>query len=286
MTVAWMPLRRPVAPHRRGGARRQAPRRAPLAPIALAAALAAAATGCGGGSFERAAAAGDRAGTTAPATAPIPAPQGATTQAPAPRPPAFERRLVGIERPTALRARPGGRVVARVGARTRFGSHTVLPVVARRGGWFGVISAALPNGRIGWLPASAPLRPYATDYRVEASLRRRQVVVRRGTQVVLRFPVAVGGPGTPTPTGRFAVTDTLLTEDPSGPYGCCILALSGHQLHTPQGWGGGDRIAIHATDKPGTIGSAASLGCLRAPAGEMRRLIRLVPLGTVVTIRA
>lgn len=257
-----------------------------LAAVAAVLVAVGAAGGCGAGEQERAAAAADDAHGGVPATAPVPAPQGPPAQAPAPRPPAYERALVGIERPTALRARPGGRVVARVGARTRFGSETVLPVVARRGGWLGVISAALPDGRIGWLPASAPLRPYATDYRIDASLRHRQVVVRRGTQVLARFPVAVGGPGTPTPTGRFAVTDTLLTEDPSGPYGCCILALSGHQAHTPQGWGGGDRIAVHATDKPGTIGSAASLGCLRAPAGEMRRLIRLVPLGTVVTIRA
>jgi lipoprotein-anchoring transpeptidase ErfK/SrfK len=283
MTVARMlaPLAAPAA----GVAR--AARRGRLAPTAaalLAALAAGAAVGCGGEASDRAAAA--PGGATAPATAPVPAPQGTPAQAPAPRPPAYERQLVGIEHPTALRARPGGRVVARIGARTLFGSQTVLPVVARRGGWLGVISAALPNGRIGWLAASAPLRPYATDYRVEASLRRRQVVVRRGPRIVLRFPVAVGGSGTPTPTGRFAVTDTLLTEDPSGPYGCCILALSGHQSHTPQGWGGGDRIAIHATDKPGTIGSAASLGCLRAPAGEMRRLIRLVPRGTVVTIRA
>jgi lipoprotein-anchoring transpeptidase ErfK/SrfK len=284
MTVAQTPA--PAAASAAAMARAARRGRSATATALLLAALVAGATaGCGGAAGDRATAANDApaAGAT---TAPVPAPQSATAQAPASRPPAYERRLVGIERPTALRSRPGGRVVARVGARTRFGSQTVLPVVARRGGWLGVISAALPNGRIGWLPASAPLRPYATDYRIDASLRRRQVVVRRGTHVVARFPVAVGGPGTPTPTGRFAVTDTLLAEDPSGPYGCCVLALSGRQPRTPQGWGGGDRIAIHATDKPGTIGSAASLGCLRAPAGEMRRLIRLVPVGTVVTIRA
>jgi lipoprotein-anchoring transpeptidase ErfK/SrfK len=257
---------------------------APAVAVATAA-LALAAGGCGSGTFDRAAAAPNGA-PAGDSTAPVPAPQGTPERAPVPRRPAYERQLVGVQRATALRARPGGRAVARVGPRTRFGSQTVLPVVAWRGGWLGVISSALPNGRIGWLPASAPLRPYATDYRIDASLRRRRVVVRRGTRVVLRFPVAVGGPGTPTPTGRFAVTDTLVTEDPASPYGCCVLALSGHQPRTPQGWGGGDRIAIHATDRPGTIGSAASLGCLRAPEDAMRRLIRLVPLGTVVTIRA
>jgi lipoprotein-anchoring transpeptidase ErfK/SrfK len=104
--------------------------------------------------------------------------------------------------------------------------------------------------------------------------------------VLTRFPVAIGRPSNPTPPGRYAVTDKLRTEDPASPYGCCILALTGHQLNTPQDWGGGDRLAIHATDKPGSIGSAASLGCLRAPEVTMRRLVGLVPLGTIVTISA
>jgi lipoprotein-anchoring transpeptidase ErfK/SrfK len=110
--------------------------------------------------------------------------------------------------------------------------------------------------------------------------------VRRSGRVMQRFRVAVGGPSTPTPVGRFAVTDKLLTENPASVYGCCILALSAHQPHTPQGWGGGNRVAIHATNLPETIGTAASLGCMRAPAEEARRLVRTVPLGTIVTIRA
>ena len=149
-----------------------------------------------------------------------------------------------------------------------------------------MITRALPNGHVGWIPANARLVAYRTVWRIDASLSRREVVVRRSGRVVQRFRVAVGGPSTPTPTGRFAVTDKLLTDDPSSPYGCCILALSAQQPHTPQGWGGGDRIAIHATNLPETIGTAASLGCLRADAEEARRLVHTVPLGTVVRIRA
>lgn len=200
--------------------------------------------------------------------------------------PAPGRLTVQVTQPVELRSRPAGRVVGRLAPRTEFGSATVAPVVARRGSWLGVISSALPNGRVGWIAANAGLVAYRTPWSIAASLRRRQVVVRRDGRVVLRFPVAVGGASTPTPTGRFAVTDKLLTNDPSSPYGCCILALSAHQPHTPQGWGGGDRIAIHATDFPETIGSAASLGCLRAPEADARRLVRAIPLGTVVTIGA
>jgi len=224
----------------------------------------------------------------APATAapPVPSASGATASPAAAARAPQGRLTVQVTRPVRLHASPGGPVVGGVAPRTQFGSATVLPVVRRRGSWLGVISSALPNGRIGWVAVSAALVPYRSDYGIVASLRRRQVVVRRAGRVVMRFPVAIGGPSTPTPTGSFAVTDKLLTEDPASPYGCCILALSAHQPNTPQGWGGGDRIAIHATDLPGTIGSAASLGCLRAPAADVRRLVHAIPLGTVVTISA
>ena len=71
-----------------------------------------------------------------------------------------------------------------------------------------------------------------------------------------------------------------------GPYhGCCILALSGHQPNTPPGWTGGNRLAIHGTDAPGTIGAAASAGCLRAAEGDLRVLMDTVPVGTPMFIR-
>jgi len=193
---------------------------------------------------------------------------------------------VQITRATALRSAPNGQIVGRVRPKTEFRSDTILPVVARRPGWVGVISKELPNGRVGWISTSAALVAWTTRWSVAVSLGRREVVVRRSGRVMQQFRVAIGGSSTPTPTGRFAVTDKLLTHDPASVYGCCILALSAHQPHTPQGWGGGNRIAIHATNLPETIGSAASLGCLRAPAEEARRLVRTVPLGTLVTIRA
>ena len=71
-----------------------------------------------------------------------------------------------------------------------------------------------------------------------------------------------------------------------GPYyGCCILALSGHQPHTPAGWQGGDRLAIHGTDSPGVIGTAVTAGCLRASDSDLHVLMQRVPLGTPVVIR-
>jgi lipoprotein-anchoring transpeptidase ErfK/SrfK len=270
-------------------------RRAARAPRALAVLLAlaaAAVAACGADEPDTAPAVlvPPPAGVTTPAPAPAPATTAATastatTAATTAGPPPRGQLTVHVTRSARLRSSPGGPVVGRLAPRTEFDSPTVLPVVRERDGWLGVLTAALPNGRIGWIAANAALVPYRTRYTVAASLGRREVVVRRAGRVVMRFPIAIGSPSTPTPTGRFAITDKLLTGDPGSPYGCCILALNAQQPHTPQGWGGGDRVAIHATNLPETIGTAASLGCMRAPAEAVRRAVRLVPLGTIVTVR-
>jgi lipoprotein-anchoring transpeptidase ErfK/SrfK len=101
-----------------------------------------------------------------------------------------------------------------------------------------------------------------------------------GARVVRSTRVGIGAPGTPTPTGRFAVTDKLNGAAFSSVYGCCILALSAHQTHLPGGWTGGDRIAIHG----GSTAGAISNGCLHASTAALRYLMRSVPLGARVVI--
>jgi lipoprotein-anchoring transpeptidase ErfK/SrfK len=118
---------------------------------------------------------------------------------------------------------------------------------------------------------------------MDVSRGRRRAVVRAGGHVVQRFTVAVGRPGNPTPLGRYAVTDKIRFPHP-GAYGCCALALSGHQPSTPQGWGGGDRLAFHGTQHEETVGQAASLGCMRMRRVDIARLVSTVPLGTPVRI--
>jgi lipoprotein-anchoring transpeptidase ErfK/SrfK len=186
---------------------------------------------------------------------------------------------------STLRARPGGRVIARIGTRTEFGSPRVLAVTGRRGAWLRVVATEHPNGGHAWLPA-AHARLAGTDFSLHVDRSRRELTLRHGGEVLRRLPVAVGRPDTPTPLGRFAVTDMLHTGRADSPYGCCAIALSGHQTQLLPGWPGGDRLAIHATPQPDTIGKAVSLGCMRALARDVRALMRRVPLGTPVFVRA
>lgn len=205
---------------------------------------------------------------------------GATNQLP-PGPGAL---VAWVRRPTALTARPGGRVLHVLGTQTRFDSPQFLWVVAVRERWLGVVSAFAGNGRIGWIDRSA-VTLVRDNWALRVSLAAREMTVLEHGRVVRRYTVAVGRPSAPTPTGRFSVTDRFRTGDPNGPYGCCILALSAVTPHVVQDWSGGDRIAIHSTPEPASIGLSVSHGCVRVTEADGRWLLDHVPLGTPTLIR-
>jgi lipoprotein-anchoring transpeptidase ErfK/SrfK len=190
-----------------------------------------------------------------------------------------------VVRRTTLRTAPAGRVLAWIGRRTEFGSPRVLAVTRRRGPWLRVTISERRNGEHGWIRAAAA-RIGSTDVWIRVDRSRRELTLRRGRRVLRRLPVAVGRPGTETPLGRFAVTDRLRTRNADSPYGCCAVALSGHQTKLLPGWPGGDRLAIHATPNPETVGRPASLGCMRAYDRDIRVLMRRVPLGAPVVVVA
>jgi hypothetical protein len=187
----------------------------------------------------------------------------------------------------ALRNRPFGRVMARVGALTHFGSQRALGVVAsRKGRWLAVTEAGVGGNRVVWVDARAGGLHYSrTRLQLEVDLSQRTLTLRRDRAVVRRVSVGVGAFDSPTPTGRFAVTDKLDGRKFSSAYGCCILALSAIQPHLPAGWSGGNRVAIHGTLSATDFGRAVSAGCVHARDGDLRYLIRVVPLGTPVVIR-
>jgi L,D-transpeptidase catalytic domain len=211
----------------------------------------------------------------------------ATAAHPQPRPSTHVIAHVRSGDVVGLRSRPFGPVVARVGARTSFGSQRALGVIAtRRGRWLAVTEAGIAGNRVVWVDARAGgLRYSRTPLELAVDLSDRTLTVRRGDAVLRRVNVGVGAFDTPTPTGRFAVTDKLDGASFSTAYGCCILALSAIQPNLPRGWSGGNRVAIHGTLSPSDFGRAVSAGCVHAPDADLRWLMRVAPLGTPVLIR-
>ena len=185
----------------------------------------------------------------------------------------------------ALHESPGGRVLERVGDRTEFGSMRVYWIAQVRGGWFGVPTPDLPNNQLAWIRDDRfALDVSQTRFWISADISRRQIELHHGDRILERMPVTVGSSSTPTPLGDYSVTDGLVGRGVGPWYGCCVLALSGHQDNLPAGWIGGNRIAIHGT--PGSVGGAESHGCLRASDPDMIALFARVPLGAPVFIRA
>ena len=185
----------------------------------------------------------------------------------------------------AVHAWPGGPVVERVAGRTPLGSPSWLWMVGRPrpGGWARVVLPTRPNGETGWILVRHR-RVVRTRTWVIGNIGDRRVTLMRGNHTVASFPAAIGASPSTTPTGRFSVTDLVSTGDPSGPFGWFAFGLSGHQPNLPPGWSGGDQLAIHGTNDPASIGTAASAGCLRVSAQALGVLKAHLRLGTPVVI--
>lgn len=182
-----------------------------------------------------------------------------------------------------LHESPGGKVIETVDEETEFGSPTAFAVQRVRDGWAAVPTAHFENGRLAWLRLDPRrLRAKSTEYSVEIDLSDFRTDLLFRDRVVNSFEVSIGMPEAPTPTGRYAVTDTFRGSlNPA--YGCCAVALTARQTRLPSGWLGGDRIAIHGTSGP--LGAAISHGCVRAENPEVSDLVDRLWPGTPVTIR-
>lgn len=182
---------------------------------------------------------------------------------------------------------PNGTALGTLSATTEFGSATTLAGIewaSPAQDWLRVALPIRPNGATAYVLADS-VDLGRTDLRVEVDLTARRLVVRDGAGVVIDTSIAIGASETPTPTGRFFVTDVLDNPDDSGAYGPFALGLSAHSDVLDQFGGGDGQIGIHGTDQPGSIGQAASHGCVRVPNDIVTQLAGRLPLGTPVTIR-
>ena len=119
---------------------------------------------------------------------------------------------------------------------------------------------------------------------VLVSIPDRQLAVLEDGNVVARYPVAVGAEDSPSPTGEFRIVNrvsnptyyrpgTIIPTGKDNPVGTRWLGLS------QKGYG------IHGTNAPGSIGQAASHGCIRLRNRDVERLFARVRVGDVVEIR-
>ena len=149
--------------------------------------------------------------------------------------------------------------------------------------WLEVRVPMRPNGRTGWVMASAlrPLRVVRT--RLVVNRRQLRATLYNSGRRVWQSRVGIGKPTTPTPAGHFWIRERIVIPDPSGSYGPVAFGTSAYSRLA--GWPGGGVVGIHGTNEPELIPGRPSHGCVRVPNRLIRRLARLMPVGTPIWIR-
>jgi hypothetical protein len=134
-----------------------------------------------------------------------------------------------------------------------------------------------PNDASGWLAADQ-VRLEPTAWSIVVSRARRTLTVDRGGVAVERASVVIGAPGTPTPTGLFAVIGAW-PSPPSSFFGAWILTLTAHSNVLRRFDGGNGRTGIHGRGGASLLdplGSALSHGCIRLANRAIRLLVRAI----------
>ena len=139
--------------------------------------------------------------------------------------------------------------------------------------------------------ASASIQSAGEATSIHLDLRQRRISVIRNGQSIGRWPVAIGDPKTPTPTGVFRVETKLVNPQYESTKSGRVHPVTG--LKSPLGhrWigflqQGPDQFGIHGTPWPHwvKIRAAVSNGCVRMLNAHVQKLYELVEVGTPVRI--
>ncbi len=202
------------------------------------------------------------------------------------------------KRPMTLRqAASGRRTASKKGKRTadttvlhqRIFNKQKIPltflVTSRRKGWLRVELPTRPNQSRGWIRRKAVTVSFTT-MRIVVRRKAHRIRLYDGKRLMMERKIAVGKSVSPTPSGRYFVTDVVETTDPKGFYGPYALGLSAHSNVYTTFEGGNGQVGIHGTNDASVLGTDVSHGCVRVDNKVISELARIVPIGTPVTIRA
>ena len=189
--------------------------------------------------------------------------------------------------PVRARPRAGARRVARLHYFTEDGPLEVYPVLAshvdRQGGtWLRIRIPMRPNGRTGWVRREDLGNLTAVRTLLRVDRRRLRATLYRAGRRVWSSPIGVGTAATPTPAGKFWIRSRLPRLRGAPAYGPYAFGTGAYSVLSD--WPGGGVVGIHGTDAPQLIPGRPSHGCIRVPNAAIRRLWRLMPVGTPVTI--
>lgn len=121
-------------------------------------------------------------------------------------------------------------------------------------------------------------------------LKERQLYVYKGQKAIASYPVAIGRPSTPTPTGEFRVLEMLENPSWQNPLTGEVEA-PGEDGSLGTRWIGfanlpNGVIGFHGTPNRASIGRAVSHGCVRMRNEDAESLFQQIVVGTVVSVKS
>ncbi len=120
--------------------------------------------------------------------------------------------------------------------------------------------------------------------RIVVSIPDRRLALMEDGRVLRVYPVAVGAPATPSPTGSYQVVERIPNPTWYQP-GKIVPPGKSNPLGTR--WLGLDRkgYGIHGTNNPRSIGRPVSHGCIRMRNSDVEQLFNQVRVGDLVEFR-
>jgi L,D-transpeptidase catalytic domain len=150
--------------------------------------------------------------------------------------------------------------------------------------WLKIRIPGRPNGRTGWVREEQLSNLKAIETHLTIDRAKLRATLRKGGKKIWSSPIGVGAPGTITPKGRFWIRERLSNLGGSPIYGPWAFGTSAYS-DTLTDWPGGGVVGIHGTNQPELIPGRPSHGCVRVPNGKIRRLAKIMPVGTPILIR-
>lgn len=197
---------------------------------------------------------------------------------------AVTARWASVERPVTLRAMPSWSSGSLGTLPHRTPEDTANIVLLARSA---VDGAGTPwvqvrfSGGVGWIPQQMLGPGGLSRSRLVVDRSRRTISFYTSGRLVLRAPIGIGRPETPTPAGTFYVRNRL-TRFAGAFYGPLAFGTSARARVSD--WPGGAFVGIHGTNRPDLLPGAVSHGCIRMINADILRLGGLLEVGTPLEI--
>jgi lipoprotein-anchoring transpeptidase ErfK/SrfK len=170
-------------------------------------------------------------------------------------------------------------VMATLGVGQEVKGRPVFTVLSQEGDWVRVNVPARPNGSVGFV-RKKDVRTYQHPWAIVIELGKKQLTLCNAGRAVQREKIGVGTAARPTPTGSCFTVDLIKARRPTGGYGPYAYGLSCFSdVVFSFGAGGDGRLGIHGTDKPATLGTAVSSGCIRVSNAGITKMAKTLPVG-------